>query len=428
MDIMGMTCRCYFLLGIFLIIILISGCKDTNNSVVSENNNNAIQIVDDTIKNEEQDQDSNQFMKGFNLPVDQRGREQAEKEIADIFMTLENQCRPYWNEENNEYEIPETVMEIMVSTLSKKGYVVKADGIYSNIGNEKVIEQFLENAQNKIEGEVVLYVIRRRGAITRYQYIYDGSDMYVLASGMTFKRNGDYTETYCSYTRLKSWRYTEDGWFCYELCVPEYPEVTEIVDGSVLIRIRPISEVCREASEKYVLGLRYQGNNVLCSNWNSDSLEQLDYTGIYEYLYAIDTGERFVFPEEAKGIDADAFETLIMKYFPVARETIRECTPYDDVNQVYYWDSLGCMNYAPTYFDTSFPEVTDMKTNEDGTITLTINAVCEMILNDEAFITHELTVKTNEDGSFVYLGNTILEDGIEKIPQYQYRITREQAK
>ena len=39
-------------------------------------------------------------------------------------------------------------------------------------------------------------------------------------------------------------------------------------------------------------------------------------------------------------------------------------------------------------------------------------------------ITHELTVKFREDGSFQYLGNKILEDGIHQIPQYQYRIAR----
>ena len=30
----------------------------------------------------------------------------------------------------------------------------------------------------------------------------------------------------------KEWKYTDKGWFCYELCVPEPPEVSEIVDGS----------------------------------------------------------------------------------------------------------------------------------------------------------------------------------------------------
>ena len=35
---------------------------------------------------------------------------------------------------------------------------------------------------------------------------------------------------------------------------------------------------------------------------------------------------------------------------------------------------------------------------------------------------NELTVRFAEDGSFQYLGNEILNDGIMHIPDYQYRI------
>lgn len=45
-----------------------------------------------------------------------------------------------------------------------------------------------------------------------------------------------------------------------------------------------------------------------------------------------------------------------------------------------------------------------------------------MVLNDEAIITHELTIKENADGNFMYMGNKILNDGMNRIPDYQYRI------
>ena len=63
-----------------------------------------------------------------------------------------------------------------------------------------------------------------------------------------------------------------------------------------------------------------------------------------------------------------------------------------------------------------------VKENEDGTVTLTVDAVCDMVICDDAVITHELTVKFADDGSFQYLGNEILNDGIMHIPDYQYRI------
>ena len=70
-------------------------------------------------------------------------------------------------------------------------------------------------------------------------------------------------------------------------------EVTEIVDGSCLVRVKPITEENREMSEKCVLGLACQGNNLLCSDWDAGHMEHLDYNGMYEYLYAMKYQEQF---------------------------------------------------------------------------------------------------------------------------------------
>ena len=93
--------------------------------------------------------------------------------------------------------------------------------------------------------------------------------------------------------------------------------------------------------------------------------------------------------------------------------------------QMYVSERSGCLNYAPTFFGTSLPEVTGSRENADGTVTLTVAAVCDMILCVNAVITHELTVKFADDGSFQYLGNKILNDGSKEIPEYQYRILKE---
>lgn len=58
----------------------------------------------------------------------------------------------------------------------------------------------------------------------------------------------------------------------------------------------------------------------------------------------------------------------------------------------------------------------DIKENGDGTVTLTVEAVCDTVICDDAVITHELTVRFAEDGSFQYLENKILNDGICRHP------------
>lgn len=104
------------------------------------------------------------------------------------------------------------------------------------------------------------------------------------------------------------------------------------------------------------------------------------------------------------------------------REELRQWAVFDEGRQVYRWERLGCGNYTPSFFGTSVPEVTQIRENEDGTFTLTVDAVCQMILCNDAVITHELTVRLSENGDIQYLENRILDDGIFNIPEYQYRI------
>ena len=146
------------------------------------------------------------------------------------------------------------------------------------------------------------------------------------------------------------------------------------------------------------------------------------------YNLPIDARQRAEAEEDCKemmGLPKGEFERLIMEYLPVTAEEIQDYAAFDKEKQTYAWVRLGCFNYAPAYFGTSFPEVTDIRENEDGTVTLTVDAVCSMVLCDDAVITHELTVRFSEDGGFQYLGNKILNDGISNIPDYQYRIVRE---
>lgn len=113
-----------------------------------------------------------------------------------------------------------------------------------------------------------------------------------------------------------------------------------------------------------------------------------------------------------------------MKYLPVTAEEIREWAVYDEATKTYAWENLGCGNYTLSYLGTALPEVVDVWENEDGTTTLTVDAVCEMFIADDAMLTHELTVDFKEDGSFQYLGNKIIDNGIQDIPEYRYRISR----
>ncbi len=48
--------------------------------------------------------------------------------------------------------------------------------------------------------------------------------------------------------------------------------------------------------------------------------------------------------------------------------------------------------------------------------------MCEMLLCDDAAITHEVRVRFEEDGSFRYLGNKMIYCGENGMPEYRERI------
>ena len=366
--------------------------------------------------------------KGYDLPVSAQENEEATRDSMQIMSGLEHIYRNADKGDSLNVVLDNKSICKMIKKIKQQGYSVTVSEDYSKMENYKRFSSFLAKAQEKQKGSGVIYEVHSEGSIGREKFIYDGKEMFLLASNASWDDNGKPIITFVSYTRIKKWRYSRKGWFCYELCVPEYPDVTEMVDGSCLIRIKPMSDNKRKLSRKCVRGLAYQGNNILCSNWDQEHMQKIDYNGLYEYLYAMKYKKKFNGKKYPSGIPKDQFEQLIMEYLPVSREDIEKYASYNEKKKTYDWMRLGCFNYAPNFFGTSIPEVTKIKHNSNGTVTLTVDAVCEMVLCNEAVITHELTVKFNKDGSFRYLGNKILNGGIKKIPEYQYRILKEKSK
>ena len=413
--------------SILLIMVFLIGCFvcacGKEKSVVGETLVEDTEEVSSTEETKSAEEEAaERWEKGYGLPVD----EQEEKEAANDCKKMMELIFDIYKDADkgtasNVVLNDETVLE-MQKRLMETGCPVSTLVTYSNMENYESVDRFLEECTDGKSGSVVIYEIHGDGGIGRMKFIFDGTEMYVVSAGGIWNDNNKPGMSYISYTRIKEWKYTEKGWFGYELCVPEPPEVSEIMDGSCLIRIKPVTEEQREMSERCVRGLGYQGQNLLCSNWNAENMSELDYNGMFEYLYGMKYGEKFNSEDYPNGIPKEEFESLIMEYLPITAEQIREYAAFDEENQTYLWARLGCFNYAPTFFGTSLPEVVDIKENEDGTVTLTVEAVCDMVICDDAVITHELTVRFAEDGSFQYLGNEILNDGIMDIPDYQYRI------
>ena len=419
----------YLILFVMTLCVFFCSCSQKTNDVKKTSSQHEKKLKSVPNNNTKEDVISEEDLeKGYDLPVSAQENEEATRDSMQIMSGLEHIYRNVDKGDSLNVVLDNKSICKMIKKIKQQGYSVTVSEDYSNMENYKRFSSFLAKAQEKQKGSGVIYEVHSEGSIGRKKFIYDGKEMFLLASNASWDDNGKPIITFVSYTRIKKWRYSRKGWFCYELCVPEYPEVTEMVDGSCLIRIKPMSDNKRKLSRKCVRGLAYQGNNILCSNWDQEHMQKIDYNGLYEYLYAMKYKKKFNGKKYPSGIPKDQFEQLIMEYLPVSREEIEKYASYNEKKKTYDWMRLGCFNYAPNFFGTSIPEVTNIKHNSNGTVTLTVDAVCEMVLCNEAVITHELTVKFNKDGSFRYLANKILNGGIKKIPEYQYRILKEKSK
>lgn len=414
--------RNILLIMVFLIGCLVCACGKED-SIPGEHLMEDTEAVSSTEERKSAEEEAaERWEKGYDLPVDKREEKDAENDCKKMMGLIYDIYEDTDKRTASKGVLADNIILKMQKKVKDTGYPVTTMIPYSNMENYESVDRFLKEGMEGKSGEAVIYKIGSDGGIGRMKYIFDGTNMYVISTSVAWNEENTPVIVKLSCTRIREWKYTDKGWFCYEVCVPEPPEVSEIIDGSCLIRIKPLTEEQRKISQKCVQGLGYQGNNLLCSNWDIENMEELDYNGIYEYLYEMKYQRQFNSEDYRKGIPQKEFESLIMEYLPVTAEQIREYAVFDEENQTYLWARLGCFNYAPTFFGTSLPEVVDVKENEDGTVTLTVDAVCDMVICDDAVITHELTVKFTEDGSFQYLGNKILNGGIMQIPDYQYRM------
>lgn len=359
--------------------------------------------------------------RGYDLPVADDDRIQAEADCIEVLGLLSDIYENADKGGASRDAVPDALIADMQERVTEHGYSVTTSMAYANMGNYEAVDAFLKDCQAGKHSSAVIYEILTDGGIGRKNYTFDGKDMYILTAKASWDEESNPRISYISYARINEWEYTEKGWFAYEVCVPQPPQVTEVFNGNCMVRVLPMKEEYREVSEKYLRPLTYQGNNLLCSDWDEQHMENLDYNGMYEYLYMMKYQERFPYQDYPNGIPREEFEAVITQYLPITPEQLQNYAVFHQDSQTYEWNRLGCGNYAPNDFGTALPEVCDIQKNDDGTMTITVDAVCELSGNDSV-MRHQLTVQMLDDGSIRYLKNQILDDGLSHIPEYQYRI------
>lgn len=166
--------------------------------------------------------------------------------------------------------LPDKVINQMHKVLEEEGYPVIIKELHADMAHYDKVDAFLKDCENGKSGKAVVYNIRLSGEVTRKEFSFDGKDMYVLDCIGAWDENADPTIASISYNRIKQWEYTKKGWFSYEYCVPEYPEVSETIASFEMIKVEPWNKSYREFWEKYLLPVGYHGNNMFITDWDKE--------------------------------------------------------------------------------------------------------------------------------------------------------------
>ena len=154
------------------------------------------------------------------------------------------------------------------------------------------------------------------------------------------------------------------------------------------------------------------------TDWDDDSMQKVEFNDLFEFLYTMDTGMWFDSDKYLDGIPKEEFEILIQKYFDISSEDLRRYAGYDEHTGTYPWSAIGYWNRIQQF--QPFPEVVKCVENEDGTISIYVDAVFREWGNDCSF-SHIVTIREKDDGTWIYCGNKVDWENAFSVPDYKPR-------
>ena len=222
------------------------------------------------------------------------------------------------------------------------------------------------------------------------------------------------------------WELTANGNFYYKL----YEAHSPAFEDYTLLRLRPVDKALYDLNAAYLVPVGYQSNNLFTCNWSNADFGELCFNDCFEFLYQMQTGTRLdvstlTYQENPYyyHIPASSFEQSILPYFDITTEQLRKRSCYDSQQDSYPWLDIAYDNLS--YFPLLTPEVVSCTQNSDGTITLTVDAMCVGLKTDSLF-RHAVTIRPHADGSFQYVQNQLLTTS-QELPAYKPRLAMQRS-
>ena len=327
------------------------------------------------------------------------------------------------------------IMRRMVARLGENGYVAVDSGNQVDMTQAEQAFNFCKAVDEKKMNELTIIVVMELGIRKLDLKTEDGS-VNIVRGYYQYDQNGSLQNRGTVSYPADFWQYTEEGYLIFEgsyfsdesyiLTLSDTPEHT-------MLRILPLDEKCREYNRKYILPVGYEQNNLFLCNWSEDDFRDLDFYDLFDRFYPMIHSQPVPYmADENLGVGAvyqvpeEVFEDVIGAYFNMDHETLRSKTSYLSELAAYEYRPRGF--YEAEYPDIAYPEVVGYTENEDGTVTLYINAVYPNGNMSKEF-SHITVIRPFIEGSFQYVSNEITPpEGDHDIWWHSNRLTEEEWK
>ena len=327
------------------------------------------------------------------------------------------------------------MMRRMVARLNENGYVAVDSGNRVDMAHAEQALAFCRSVDEKEMDELTIIVVMEMG-IRKFDLKTEGGSVNIVRGYCQYDQNGSLQNRSTVSYLADFWQYTEEGYLIFEgsyfsdenyiLTLSDTPEHT-------MLRILPLDEKCREYNRKYILPVGYEQNNLFLCNWSEDDFGDLDFYDLFDRFYPMTHSQPVPYmADENLGVGAvyqiqeELFENVIGAYFNMDRETLRSKTTYLSELAAYEYRPRGF--YEVEYPDIAYPEVVSYTENEDGTVTLYINAVYPGGNMSKEFA-HITVIRPLSEESFQYVSNEItLPEGYHDIWWHSNRLTEEEWK
>lgn len=309
------------------------------------------------------------------------------------------------------------VIRSIVARLGENGYVAVDSENQVDMTKAEGAVEFCKAVEEKEPAELTIIAVTYSGGFTKYDLKTEDGNVNIVRGHYQYDQQGYLKNSSTVSYQADLWQYTKEGYLLFEgsyFSDENYVLTLNDTPEHVALRVLPLGSRLREWNRQYVLPVGYGQNNMFLSDWSEDDFGDLDFYDIFDTFYPILYKEPVPYmADENLGegsqtvyqIPEDVFENVIMTYFHIDREVIRANTTYISEAAAYEYRPRGF--YEAQYPDIPYPEVVSYEENQDGTITLIVNAVYPEG-NTSKLYSHEAVVRPLDDGAFQYVSNQML--------------------